>query len=318
MKLPSLRLPFGLAKSTHDGWLAAVLGEATGRFAHVKPGTRPQVALLEERTWSAKEPRGRERLAKTMRLRGYRCTTLLAQADYQMLLTEAPNLTGDELKAAMRWKIKDMIDYSPEEATIDVLEIPAEAQAPGRPPNVYVVASRSQTVRSVMERFRAAGMALEVIDIPEMAQRNVAALFEEPGRALLTLSFGNDGGMITVSSGGELYASRRLELTDAHLNAPEEARTRAYDRVLVEVQRSLDHFERSFVNLAVSRVLIAPMEAVDTLVAHLAANLYLPVGSMDLSQVMDLPASYATAQPGERGAWFRLIGAGLRDAGAAA
>lgn len=316
MKLASIRLPFGRAKFAQDGWLAAVLGDATGKFAHVKPGPRPQVAFLEERGWSAKEPKSLERLTKGMRLRGYRCTTLLSHADYQMLLTEAPNLHGDELKAAMRWKIKDMIDYSPEEATIDVLEIPAEAQAPGRPPNIYVVASRNQTVRSAMERFRAAGMALEVIDIPEMAQRNVAALFEEPGRALLVLSFGNDGGMITMSSGGELYASRRLDLTDAHLNAPEEARARAYDRVLVEVQRSLDHFERSFVNLAVSKVLIAPMEALDALVAHLAANLYLPVSGMDLSQVMDLPASYASAQPGERSAWFRLIGAGLRDLGA--
>jgi hypothetical protein len=57
---------------------------------------------------------------------------------------------------------------------------------------------------------------------------------------------------------------------------------------------------------------VAPMAQADALVAHLAANVYLPVEAMDLAAVIDLPEEYAAALPDVRAGWFRLIGAGLR------
>src|SRR5687767_13926251 len=97
-----------IQKKHAPGWLAVTVREGSARFAHVKPGSRPAVMFLEERTWTATEPKSLERVARQMEAQRYRCTTLLAQSECQLLQVEAPNVKRDELKAALRWRVKDM------------------------------------------------------------------------------------------------------------------------------------------------------------------------------------------------------------------
>src|SRR5204862_6894119 len=135
------------------------------------PGARPAVVSREEREWDSGDPKGLERVVKQAHASRYRCTTVLAQADYQMLLVEAPNVKREELKAAVRWRIKDMIDYPVDGATVDVLDVPM-VSAPQRPRTMYVVASRNDLLRQLIARFETAEIQLAVIDIPDAAQRN--------------------------------------------------------------------------------------------------------------------------------------------------
>src|SRR5436190_4607113 len=159
-----LELPF--RKQASVGWLAVSLGEGRARFAHVKPGPRPAVTSLEEREWDAGDANALERVIKQVHASRHRCTTLLAQPDYQILLVEAPNVKREELKAAVRWSIKDMIDYHVHDATIDVLDVPSIG-ASQRPATMYVIVTKNDTVRQTMSRFEEAGIPLSVIDIPD-------------------------------------------------------------------------------------------------------------------------------------------------------
>jgi MSHA biogenesis protein MshI len=291
--------------SNAPGWLAVELGEASVSLAHVvHDGGQPVVQFAEERDWDPAEPKSLEQVAREFGVKRFQCTTLLKPQEYNILLVEAPAVKPEELKAAVRWRIKDMLDYHVDDATIDVLDVPA-IKGPQRPATMYAVVSKSDRLRQLIARFEAAGIDLAVIDVPDSAQRNIAALYESPQRALLTLSFDADGGLMTITSAGELYVCRKL---DGH--------QRALDRVLIEVQRSLDHFERNFSQLTVERVLVAPMQESEALVAHLGGHLQLPVAAMDLIDVMDLPPAYLAAPADIRARWFRLIGAGLRVEGA--
>jgi len=304
--------PF-LKQRLEKGWLAVSLGENRARFAHVEPGPRPKVHFLTEASWEPEQPKTLEKVAKELHAQRFRCTTVLRPQEFKLLLVEAPNVKREELKAAVRWRIKDMIDYHVDDATIDVLDVPAGAEDTGRPRSMYVVATRADTVQKMIERFDGARLALGVIDIPDTAQRNVAALFETKGRGVLTLSFDEEGGLVTMTADGELYVSRRLEFSLAQLEgANDEVRGQMLDRALVEVQRSLDHFERSHRAVALEKVLVAPMAQGEALVGHLAANLYLPVASMRLEDVMDMPREYSESSPDAQASWLRLIGAGLR------
>src|SRR6266850_7265637 len=80
--------------------------------------------------------------------RRFRCTTLLKPADYQILLVEAPAVTREELKPALRWRIKDMLEYPVEDATIDVLDVPVPPNTAQRAHYMYAVAARNETIRS--------------------------------------------------------------------------------------------------------------------------------------------------------------------------
>jgi MSHA biogenesis protein MshI len=229
------------------------------------------------------------------------------------LLVDAPAVQRDELKPAIRWRIKDMLDYHVDDATIDVLDLPLPANEATRAHQMYAVAARNDTIRSTIDRFEKAGIPLSVIDIPDLAQRNVAALFHAEKKGAIALTFDPYGGLITAVFDGELYLSRRLDITASQLiEAVEDERARLLDRILVETQRSLDHCERSFPFFSLSQVLLGPVAVQAGVREYLAANLYLPVEALDLAQVMHLPASSADWDAAQRGRWLKLLGAGLR------
>ena len=302
-----------IGRKSAPGWLVFQLDESTVSVAHVRPdGGRPAVEFAQERDWDPKEPKSLERVAKEFGARRFACTTLLKPSEYQILLVEAPAVKRDELKPAIRWRIKDMLDYHVDDATIDILDLPVPAGGPARPHQMYAVAARNETIRATVDRFEGAGIPLSVIDIPDVAQRNAALLFEPEQRGAVALTFDAHGGLITAVFDGELYLSRRLDITAEQLAEGGEERARLLERILVETQRSLDHCERSFPFFSLARVLLGPVPDESGLQAHLAANLYLPVEPLDLAQVMRLPAASAAWDVAERARWLKLLGAGLR------
>jgi MSHA biogenesis protein MshI len=152
-----------------------------------------------------------------------------------------------------------------------------------------------------------------VIDIPDTAQRNLAARLETDQRAVIAVTFDAHGGLITVNFAGELYLSRRLDISATQLaEADGEVRSRLLERILVETQRSLDHCERTYPFFALGRLVLGPVPGDSGLREHLAANLYVPVEALELSELVRLPADAAAWTPAEQARWLKLIGAGLR------
>ncbi len=303
-----------LGRGAAPGWLVVELGEAKVSVAHVRmEGHRAVAEFAEERDWDPREPKSLERVAKEFGARRFACTTLLKPAEYQILLVDAPAVKREELKPAIRWRIKDMLDYHVDDATVDVLDLPLPEGTSARPHQMYAVAARNETIRTTVDRFEKAGIRLAVIDIPDTAQRNAATLFQTEKRGAVALTFDQYGGLITAVYEGELYLSRRLDISATLLTeAVEDERARLLERILVETQRSLDHCERSFPFFSLARVLLGPLPEEAGLRAYLAANLYLPVEPLDLAQVMRLPAASATWSAAENGRWLKLLGAGLR------
>jgi MSHA biogenesis protein MshI len=308
---------FGKIKKI-DGWIsirlqmqemqAAVVDRAVGN-------TRPKVARVGSAPLQkASEASVLERLAKDMNADRYDCTTLLAADEYQLLSVEAPNVPPDELKTAIRWRLKDMLDFHVDDATIDVLDVPPEKGAPPRARSMYVVAARNQLIAQRQALFAAAKTGLQAIDVPEMAQRNVSALLEPDGRGIALLSFGAEGGLLTVTYGGELYLSRRIDVSLAQLLEQAEERLTAYrERITLELQRSLDHCDRQYHFITLAKLVLAPLgDAGPALREYLAANFYLPVELLDLATLFDLSAVGELAQASQQQRYFLTLGAALR------
>ena len=66
--------------------------------------------------------------------------------------------------------------------------------------------------------FEEAKIILDAVDIPELAQRNVAALLEDENRGLVFLRIDESGMMLTLSFHGELIAVRSGEISTLQLN----------------------------------------------------------------------------------------------------
>ena len=259
-----------------------------------------------------------EKVGKDVHANTLRCAHVLGGGEYQLLSVEAPNVPAEELVTAVRWRLKDLIDFPVEQATVDVLGIPADQAAQGRGAALFAIAARSSLIAERQNLFADAAVPLAVIDIPEMAQRNMSALIAADGRGLAMLSFHADGGLLTVTYNGELYLSRRIDATLDHVREPDSERRQAsYDKITLELQRSLDHFDRQFHFINVSRLVLAPTGA-SGLDEYLSSNLYTPVDSLDLAQVFDLGLTPELANAAQQQRFFLTLGAALRreEAGA--
>ena len=213
----------------------------------------------------------------------------------------------------MRWRVKDALDYPIEEAAVEVLDIPAARDGPVLNHAVYAVTARTSRIETWIEPFNEAHVALTAVDIPDLAQRNIAALFEPEGRGIAMLAFGENEGILTFTSGGELFLSRRIEISCAQLSDANEAtRLRHYERVALEVQRSLDHVDSQYHYVPVAKLMLMPLPPEVGLKEFLTSNLYVPVETADLAAVVDLSEAPLLRDPALQARYFSTIGAALR------
>ncbi len=241
-----------------------------------------------------------------LRLGKARCTTLMAPEDYQLLLVEAPRVEPAELRAAVRWRVKDLIDYHIDDAVLDVFEIPGQRQGAQGQVMMYAVVAKASAVRQRIDLLERSDLRLEAIDIPELALRNIAALAAEDATGAVMLHLADDHGLITVTRQGNLFLARRIEIGAAKLreqpnaNQPladpadpygdplDIALDRLIDSIVLEIQRSIDYYDRHFSQPSLAGVLVAPPgPGLAGLESRLKRVLGLPVRRLDLNQLLD-------------------------------
>jgi MSHA biogenesis protein MshI len=88
-------------------------------------------------------------------------------------------------------------------------------------------------------------------------------------------------------------------------------RDEQFQRILLELQRTFDHFDRQYNYVPVAKLMLAPDPEETGLLEYLAANLDLPVERVRLSGAISFGAR-AELEPREEWHLFHLIGASLR------
>lgn len=300
-----------------DGWRAICFQGGEVRVAHIRRATlaKPAVTMVgAERINGGPPEAALARLAKSWGEYEYACTTAVNSGSYEFLPVDAPNVPAAELKSAISFIVKDMIDYSESDATIDVLAVPHDKNSSQRSRAMYAVAIRSSHTAEIQKWFEVAKLSLRVIDIPEMAQRNIATLLESDGRIVTMISFDENGGLLTFSGGGELFLARRIPITLTQLaDADAEKRHACHERIALEIQRSLDHFGRQFNWVAVAKVVLAPLADDDGgLMQFLSENLDAKVEALDLGTIFDISAAPALKTAGNQQRYFLPLGLALR------
>ena len=295
------------------GWLAVELENNAASYVHGRTGeqgAKPVISFFGRR--SIETDADFARLAKDLQFSRFNCLALLQADEYRLIQLEAPNVPAAERKAALRWRLKDLLDFPPEEATFDVLDIPSGAgAAAARPASVYAVAARSELIRSRVGRFERAKVPLSVVDIRETAQRNIAARREDADRGLALLFSGDESSLLTVNFKQELILARRIEIGSAHFSAPGN-RGDSLERLGLEIQRTLDLVDRQFPFVTIAKLLVAPQPDHPDLAESLKAGLGLRIEPLDLADVFDFESG-PVPDAAEQWRLFHLLGAALRE-----
>jgi MSHA biogenesis protein MshI len=265
---------------------------------------------------------------------------MLQLSQTQMIQVDAPGVRPEEMKAAARWRIKDLVDARLDDLTIDVMAVGDER--PRTQKQVYVAAAKNSTLRTMGDFARSAGMELSVIDLMETSQRNLlSAVANAHGlgeRATAALVAHGPVCLLTICARGELFYTRRLDwdgsgLTVASTSAaptapPSPSETLDFvdygaeaelplagqgdaPRIVIELQRSFDVWERSWPDLPLAGLWVEVGEASLDLASALEQALGMQVGVLYPERVF--PGWEAAAPtPALRDAVLPLLGALLR------
>jgi MSHA biogenesis protein MshI len=279
-------------------------GVAAAQVRAAPPGGKPRLEHCVYEVRGEHDPFIRV-MSKLSSRRGA-TVSVLDPAGYHLLLVEAPDVPAEELRAAVRWRIKDLIDFHIDDAVIDVFEMPRHARG-GTNRMMYAVTAKAEFVKQQIDLIEAAGLTLDVIDIPELALRNVAALLEVEGRGTAFLHLADRRSTLLLVRQGVLYLTRHIETGAVTLAEAGELRRELVAGLALEVRRSLDYFESHYEQTAIPQLYTSGLEAVDQQV--IAQDLGLAVREVDLA------ASFETVE--ELSPWLQrlclpAVGAALR------
>ena len=296
-------------------------------------------------------------------LKEFEVCVMLRPEQYQLLQIDAPAVAPDELRAAARYQIKDMLHAHVDDVTLDVMRV-GDSQQKGAG-NLFVVAATNAVVRSVLDLGDIMHWSVPVIDIQETAQRNLqSALAARDGsvdraNAALVLVEGHQA-VLTISANEELFYTRRFELPEGFLTASwgqgseasaglsgaftpvdeyvpdysvggvsygnDYTATRAVhpeaitgagandgaQRFLVEVQRSLDGWDRSWSSMPLNGMRVYAGERSAELSTWLAQQLGQTVVPMDVNALFP---GFKSATAAEQALCLPLLGVLLRTEG---
>jgi MSHA biogenesis protein MshI len=282
---------------TPDGVAAAQVSPAT-------PGRKPRLERCVYEVRGDQDPFIRIMSKLSGRLGA--TVSVLDPAAYHLLLVEAPDVPAEELRAAVRWRIKDLIDFHIDDAVIDVFEMPRHARG-GTNRMMYAVTAKAELVKQQIALIENAGLKLDVIDIPELALRNVATLLEVEGRGTAFLHLADRRSTLLLVRQGVLYLTRHIETGAVTLAEAGELRRELVAGLALEVRRSLDYFESHYEQTSIPQLYTCGLEAADQQV--LAQDLGLTVREVDLM------ATFETTE--ELSPWLQrlclpAVGAALR------
>jgi MSHA biogenesis protein MshI len=233
--------------------------------------------------------------------------SVLDPGGYRLVLVEAPDVPADELRAAVRWRVKDLIDFHVDDAVIDVFEMPPHARGgPNR--MMYAVTAKADFVKNQIDLIEGVGLKLEVIDIPELSLRNVATLLETEERGTAFLYLGERRSTLLLVRQGVLYLARHVETGVASLAEAGELRSDLVAGLALEVRRSLDYFESHYEQTSIPQLYVSGLEESDR--EQIGRELGIAVRGVDLKKLLDMDD---TLSPELQRLCLPAIGAALRN-----
>jgi MSHA biogenesis protein MshI len=236
-------------------------------------------------------------------------STVLSPDEYQLTLVEAPDVPPEEMRAAMRWRLKDTISFRVEDAVIDVFDVPEQNRG-GHGRMMYAVAAQRSAVDGHAAALAGAS-SFDAIDVPELCLRNLAVLLPSASAGVALLHLGDTTATIVLVRGKTFYLARHMDLNrgnsvDGNGEAPVNGAA-----VVLELQRSLDYYERHFDQPPITRIAVSPAGArADELARELGHETGFEVATLDLNQLLTCEAPVALAA---QAGCLLAVGAALRE-----
>lgn len=212
------------------------------------------------------------------------CNWVLYPKYYRLLLTNAPNVPRDEYKDALRWQIKDMVDYPPNDIALDTFAPTSFSQTD--PPKLYVIVAQSSFLQKIVALIRQATFNLKTIDIKEFAIRNLIMEQSNLAQPVGFLHLYDSECLMTIIKDNQLYFVRHIPITP---DITQEPLGQDFTKISNEIQKSLDYYATELKQEMPSEFLLSPtIEPNSNFVTTLKQNIALSFSPLLLENIIQI------------------------------
>lgn len=283
----------------------------------------PRLALLESAGYKGEAERTKilADLVKRNGLTNAPCNLVIEPGLYNLLQVEAPDVAEDEIKPALKWQVKDLIDFPVDEAILDIFKVPEQSNpGPGRPKLVYVAAMHAPKNRALVELVKSSGLKLLSIDITELALRNIVSYIAEDEGGVALLHLAEEWSMVNLIRKSMVYLTRGLGINLRQMRTIEESLVGEFgicfeestrlDDLILEIQRSMGYYESYYGQTPIESLVITPTTPeLPSFIHHLNLHLGIPVRVIDLNMLLTVTAPLDLTQQADG---LLAVGAALR------
>jgi MSHA biogenesis protein MshI len=226
----------------------AALSLAADRVALVVQPAGGRPATAYERATGGDVAGTLQALVREAGAEGMACEWVLDPGGYSLLQVDKPAVPPEEWVQALRFKVRDLIGFPLEDAVMDAFEVPG-LDSRGRPPTLYLAVARKDELRPQIAAIEAAGLQLERIGIADLAWAEAARQLSPSDDSQVALALDARGGSMLALRERTLFVARRFEFDAEDQRALRDVQggrsERLFERIALELQRTLDYFDRT-------------------------------------------------------------------------
>jgi MSHA biogenesis protein MshI len=274
----------GIAASADEVALAVVRRSADGRPRLMHCAVAPATMGYADGAM--------RKLLRDYDVSGTAVSAVIGANDYQLAQIPAPEVPEAEMRAAARWRLREVIDFALDDSTIDVFDIPERRDRAAKR-NLFVVATRGNVPKSIAMSLKRLTPRLDVIDIPELCQRNLCTLMPQDTKGLACVLLHEDHAQLVLVRKGRLFVTRRFDFETRLEPDGERSQHHHLDAgaLALELQRSLDYYETHFDQPAITDLAVAPGSSFSpALAAEISSLTGLRVHPLALDEHLDCDA----------------------------
>ncbi|RUO62418.1 hypothetical protein [Pseudidiomarina insulisalsae] len=201
-------------------------------------------------------------------------SVILSANYYQSVALDRPELEQQELAESLRYSLRDLVAYEPQDCVADYYELPV--QVPGQN-KINAVAASKMFLTPVMQAIFEISDNVVAVLSEEQAIAELFSDIEEP--TVVAYHQPNQPALLQVYRDGTLQVNRAVRsLEKLSELTPDEIKMGGLQPLSVEIQRSGDYFERQLRQRPISEVQLAlPLAKQDEVTENLNNDLGLTI-----------------------------------------
>lgn len=220
------------------------------------------------------------------------CHIVLSAQQAQIVQVDKPNIPAEEINSALKWLVKDLVSFSPDNIVLDYFDGPTLA---GGREKINVVCASKSDLTDIVTQLNQKDIQVKSIITEDFAFSRLLPVKDDA--CLMVCQQPNEEIILLIIKNGRLYFQRRLRgFAQISSQSEEQLAMTVIDALSLEIQRSIDYFERQLKQAPIKSIkIILPLESEDFIARKLAENTHVVVDLLEMPKQYKSQRSFASS-----------------------